>query len=135
MRTFSFLFLCLLWFAPPSANAYLTPIGPAGGITGVESYTGMIPAAADGTYTIDLSAAFSGTINTFKVITDSGTATAAVKINGTNVTGISAVSVSSVIATGTASAANAFAIGDKITLVLSSSSSPVNLAFTLKYTR
>lgn len=101
----------------------------------IESYTGMIAAAADGTYTIDLYPAFAGTINTLKIITDSGTTTAAVKIAGTNVTGISAVSVSSTIATGTASAANTFAVGDKITLVLSSSSSPVNLAFTLKYTR
>jgi hypothetical protein len=101
----------------------------------VNSYTGMMAAPADGTYTIDLYAAFAGTINSLKIITDSGTTTAAVKINGTNVTGISAVSVSSSIATGTASAANAFVVGDKITLVLSSSSSPVNMAFTLKYTR
>lgn len=101
----------------------------------VQSYVGMIPVATDGTYPLDLYAAYAGTINTLKIITDSGTTTAAVKINGTNVTGISAVSVSSSIATGTASAANTFAVGDKITLVLSSGSSPVNLAFTLKYTR
>lgn len=105
------------------------------GTLNVQSYSGLIASPADGSYTIDLYSAFASTINTLKIITDSGTATAAVKINSTAVTGISAVSVTSTIATGTASAANTVAAGDKISLVLSSSSSPVNLAFTLKYTR
>lgn len=101
----------------------------------VEAVTGFIETATDKTYVLDQSAAYAYTINTLIIATASGTTTAAVKINGSSVTGISAVSVSSTPATGTASAANTVSIGDKVTLVLSSSSTPVDLAFTLKETR
>ena len=87
------------------------------------------------TYTIELYAEFAYTINELKIISGSGTCNAAVQINGTNVTGISAVSVSSSIATGTATAANTVSTGNKITLVISSTSSLVNLQATLKITR
>lgn len=105
------------------------------GVGLVEEFPGMIEAPTAKTYVLDQSAAYAYTINTLIIATVSGTITAAVKINGTNVTGISAVSVSSTPATGTASAANSVAIGDKVTLVLSSASSPVDLSFTLKVTR
>lgn len=101
----------------------------------VEALPGMIEVPTAKTYILDQSAAYAYTINTLIVATASGTCTAAVKINGTNVTGISAVSVSSTPATGTASAANSVAIGDKVTLVLSSISSAADLSFTLKVTR
>ncbi len=87
------------------------------------------------TYTIMLYSEYGCTINELKIISGSGTCTAAVKINGTSVTGISAVSVSSSIATGTASALNTVSSGDKVTLVLSSTSSLNNLQWTLKTTR
>lgn len=87
------------------------------------------------TYTFELYAEIGYTINELKIISGSGTCNAAVQINGTNVTGISALSVSSTIATGTASAANTVVIGNKVTLVISSNSSLVNLQATLKYTR
>lgn len=101
----------------------------------VGGYSGHIEAGSDKSYFVDVAVPFAGTVNTLKIKTVSGTATAAVKINGTSVTGISAVSVTSTIATGTATAANTFVAGDIITLVLSSSSSPVDLAYTIKYTR
>lgn len=101
----------------------------------VSSYSGMIESPTDKSFTLDLYAASAATINSLKVITVSGTCTVAVKINGTSVTGISAVSASSTIATGTASAANTVAVGDKITLVVSSNSSAADLQFTVKYTR
>ncbi len=101
----------------------------------VSSYVGMIAEPTDTTYTLDLFTAYAGTINQLKIITASGTCTAAVAIGGTPVTGISAVSVSSSIATGNASAANTFTAGQKITLTISASSSPADLAFTLKFTR
>ncbi len=100
-----------------------------------QSWSGMIETPTDKSYTLDLYAAFAGTINSLKVITVSGTCTVAIKINGTSVTGISAVSASSTIATGTASTANTFEIGDKVTLVISSNSSSADLQFTLKYSR
>lgn len=108
---------------------------PASGVGLVEVFTGHYEAPTDKTYVLDQSAAYAYTINTIKVVTVSGTATAAVKINGTSVTGISAVSVTSTVATGTASAANSVAIGDKVTLVISSSATPIDLSFTMKYTR
>lgn len=101
----------------------------------LEQLTGFVEVPSDKTYTLDQSASYAYTINTIVITTSSGTTTAALNINGTPVTGVSAVSVSSTPATGTASAANVVAPGDKVTLVLSSSSSPANLAFTLKYTR
>jgi hypothetical protein len=87
------------------------------------------------TYTIELYAAYAYTINELKIIADAGTCTAALKINGTNVTGISSVSVSTTIATGTASAANTVAVGDKITLVTTSNSGLNNLQLSIKTTR
>ena len=87
------------------------------------------------TYTLELYAAYAYTINQLKIISASGTCTVAVKINGVDVTGISAVAVSSTIATGTATAANTVAIGDKITLVTTSNSALTNLQASLKTTR
>ena len=87
------------------------------------------------TYVIELYAAYAYTINTLKIIAGAGTCTAALKINGTDVTGISAVSVSTSIATGTASAANTVAVGDKVTLVITSPSGLNNLQASIKTTR
>lgn len=87
------------------------------------------------TYTLSCYAHYGFTINTLKIICTSGTATAAIKINGTAVTNISAVGVSSTIATGTASGANTVVVGDIITLVISSPSSLNNLKVSLKITR
>jgi hypothetical protein len=87
------------------------------------------------TYTLELYAQYAYTINQLKIISASGTCTVAVKINGVDVTGISAVSVSSTIATANASAANTVAIGDKITLVTTSNSALTNLQASLKTTR
>ncbi len=105
------------------------------GVGLVEFLSGFIPAPADGIYTLDESVAYAYTINTLIAKLASGTATAAISINGTPVTGISATALSSTQATGTASAANSVAIGNRVTLTLSSSSSPTNLAFTMKITR
>jgi hypothetical protein len=87
------------------------------------------------TYTLELYAQYAYTINELKIISASGTCTVSVKINGVDVTGISAVSVSSTIATGTATASNTVAIGDKITLVTTSNSALTNLQASLKTTR
>lgn len=87
------------------------------------------------TYTLVLYANYAFTINELKIISGSGTCTAAVQINGTNVTGISAVSVSTTIATGTASGANSVSVGQKVTLVITSPSTLDNLQATLKITR
>jgi len=87
------------------------------------------------TYTIELYANYAYTINELKIVADAGTCTANLKINSTSVTSISAVSVSSTIATATASGANTVAVGDKITLVTTSNSGLNNLQLTIKTTR
>lgn len=100
-----------------------------------DSFVGHLEAPTAKTYYLDFKAAYPYTINTLDIATVSGTATVAVKIGGTNVTGISAVSVSSTPATGTASGANTVSAGNQVTFVVSSISSPVDMAYTLKVTR
>jgi hypothetical protein len=101
----------------------------------VDFISGHIQTAADATYYLDQYAAYAYTINEIRIISASGTVTAAVKIDGTNVTGISAVAVSSAEATGTASAANSVSVGNTVTLVLSSNAGALDVRFTLKITR
>jgi len=86
------------------------------------------------TYTLDLYATLPYTINALFILAGSGTCTAALQINGTNVTSISAVSVSTALATAFATGANTVSSGNKLTLVLSSTSSLNNLQGTVKIT-
>jgi hypothetical protein len=60
------------------------------------------------------------TIKSLTAKTDAGTCTVAIKINGTNVTSLSAVAVTSTEATTDATAANTMAIGDDLTITPSS---------------
>jgi len=91
---------------------------------------------SDGTAYLTTYAPYAGTINSIQNIqTTSGTVTIAVKINGTNVTGLSAVAVTSSSQDVTATAANTFAVGDEITLVRSSNSSGIALRGTILITQ
>jgi hypothetical protein len=101
----------------------------------IEQMTGHIETVADKTYVLDQSAAYAYDIDTLIIKSASGTCTAKIQIEAVDVTGISAVSVSSTEATGTASAANSVSVGDTVTLVISSNSSCLDMAFTVKYTR
>lgn len=83
----------------------------------------------DTTYTLMLNTRFPGTIKSMTHKTNSGTLTAAVKINGSPVTGLSAVSVTSSKATATATAANTFVDGDDITMTVSSTSGVTEFAY------
>jgi hypothetical protein len=88
------------------------------------------------TYDIDTYAAFAYTITeVYQIQTASGTVTAAVKINGTVVTGLSAISVSSTPQNVAASGANSVAIGDRVQLVFSSNAGAQNINLTLAATR
>lgn len=93
----------------------------------------FIVVPADKTYVLISKAPYAGTILGVKGLnTSSGTLTAAVKINGTNVTGLSALAVTSTPQDATASAANTFVAGDRITFVVSSNSSGADLEVTLE---
>jgi hypothetical protein len=74
----------------------------------------------DGTYPICINPRFAMLIKQASYKTDVGTCTVAVQINGTNITGLSALAVTSTEATTVATAANVVAIGDTVQLVLTS---------------
>jgi hypothetical protein len=141
-------------------NATTTPTaGPSGGC-GIFSASGELKAITDADKTTNLTTpmkavSFSlpgtvtdvtvylttyahcgGTINSVQnVQTSAGTITAAVKINGTNVTGLGSISVTNSSQDVNATAANTFVAGDEITLVLSSASSAADLRGTVVYTQ
>jgi hypothetical protein len=101
----------------------------------IDSYVGHIVIPSNQAYTIDEYASAPGTINRLASKLSAGTLTLAVAINGTPVTGLSAVAVSSVQDLSNASAANVYVAGDRITLTASANASGANLAYTLKVTR
>lgn len=95
-----------------------------------------LPTGADDTYALTSYAPYPFIINGInQIATTSGTITVAIKINGTNVTGLSALAVTSSPANYTASAANVVAAGDRVTVVTSSTSSALNLELSLAITR
>ena len=96
---------------------------------------GMYEAPVNKTYVVCESASFAFAINTLIAKTTSGTLSVAVQINGTPVTGINTLAVSSVQATGTATALNTVAIGQRVTLVVTGASAPNDFSWTLKGTR
>lgn len=98
--------------------------------------SGMIEVAKNKSYVLIYKTAFPGTVLNMQVVCDTGgTVTAAVKINGTAITGISAVSVSSTPATATATAANTYAAGATVELTLSANASAKNVRWTLAMLR
>lgn len=105
---------------------------------GISALPMSAPGAFAGNVTIyaDCKAAFGYTINSvLGAATSSGTITLAVKINGTNVTGLSAVSITSTPADTNASAANTVVAGDIVTWVFSSNSAATDLRLNMKITR
>lgn len=90
-------------------------------------YIGDAVTAAQ-TLTLIPSAPYAFTINSLKSLgTVSGTVTGALKINGTNVTGCSALSLTSTPQNATATAANTVAAGDVVTFVTTAPSSLTGL--------
>lgn len=112
-----------------STSAVRTTIG-----VDIDGLSGEIPTPFDQTYTLILKIPMAVTINELAAKTSAGTATAKLQIDGVDITGITALSVSSSENSATASAANSMAAGTTLTLILSSTSSASNLSFTVKYT-
>lgn len=106
--------------------------GATGTFTGIFAFDGFLPTASNGTYTLEYKAIAAYTITGIDIVTVSGTCTAAIQINGVNVTSLSGLSVTSSNTSATATGANGVSVGNEVTLVLSASSSPVGLKFTLK---
>jgi hypothetical protein len=101
----------------------------------VGAFTFFDAAPANGTVCVCVRAPFACTINSATFDVDSGTVTAAVKINTTDVTSLSAVSVTSTKATTNATAANTVAVADEINLTYSDASTPINLRCSINFTR
>lgn len=96
----------------------------------------FVSAPADGTIVVEAKAAFAFTLAQIRGLkTSSGSLTLKVQIGGVDVTGLTGLSVTTTAQDATASAANAVAAGDRVTVVISSSSSPAGLEFTLSATR
>ena len=134
----------------PSGAASTVP-GPAGptGATGAQGpagtsrntarlqtqwVTGAI--VANDTVWLAYDAPYAGTVNALTYFTGNGSFSVAVQINGTNVTGLSAVSVSSATpATTNATAANTFTAGQRITAVITAATgSPTDALLSLAVT-
>jgi Protein of unknown function (DUF2793) len=101
----------------------------------IDSIDGMVEIAIDKTYTIVPSAKFAFTINNITISSVSGTCSVAVQINGVSVTGLSAISVSSTPQTLSASGANSVAIGNAVTMLVSSTSPATDVTFSIQKTR
>lgn len=88
------------------------------------------------TYDIDTYAPFGYTITeVYQIQTSSGTVTAALQINGTNITGLSSISFSSTPQNIAATGASTVAVGDQVQLVFSSNAGAQNIKCTLAATR
>jgi hypothetical protein len=112
------------WLVGWVAGGVIGPI-PANSAIGV-----FIESPTSKTYVLELSAPAPFTITLFSIKTASGTCTAALNRNGSAITGLSAVSVTSTISNTVVS--QAVSVGDLITLVLSSVSSAVDLSVAVR---
>lgn len=101
----------------------------------VETITGMIEVADDKTYILDQSARHAYSVENLYIKASSGTCTAKLVIESTDITGITGVSVSSTEASATATAANSVAVGETLKLVISSNSSAEDVAFSIETNR
>ena len=101
----------------------------------VDGIQGHIETAANKSYVLDLKAPYGYTVNALAAKTASGTCTAKLTIDGVDVTGISALSVTSTEASATASAANTVAVDTTLALVVSANATALDLTFTVKITR
>jgi hypothetical protein len=87
------------------------------------------------TYDLDTYAVFPYTISeVYQIQTSSGTVTAAIKVNGTAVSGLSTISVSST-PQDVAAGANTVNVGDRVQVVFSSNSGATNINFALAANR
>jgi hypothetical protein len=123
-----------------SGSVGLTGAGETGatGQTGTfvdESFSGFFQIPFDATVTLIEAAAYQYDLVTLIGKTSSGSLDVTIKINGVSVTGMDAVTVNTTQDTLTASALNTVGVGERVTMVITGSSSPENFAWTMKTTR
>lgn len=101
----------------------------------VEAFAGYIETPSNNTIVIDESAAYAYSINSLIAKLSSGTIDASIQIDGTDVTGVDTVGLTSTQSSSLATGANYVAVGSKVTLVLENNSSAADLGYTIKKTR
>lgn len=116
-----------------AANGNLTCADPFSGM--VEEINGQVETVSDKSYILVPKARYASTVAKIYASCSSGTTSVALKIDGTNVTSCSAISVSSTPADTTCTAANTLSSGSQLTLVTSSTSSCTDFSFTIQRTR
>ena len=127
----------LLGHTSAPAPGKVTP-SAARTLLGIETFGITMQVASDAadTFYIILKAPLAFTINSLTYKTTASTVTAAVQIEGSNVTGLSALSCTTSETTTNATAANSVAAGNDVTIVLTSpGTSGSRLVFTLNCTR
>lgn len=100
----------------------------------VDEWSGVIRTVANETLKLILNSGFDGTILSTTTISATGTATATFKINTTALGG-TANAVSTTEQTQQQASVNRFAIGDDVSVTVSSSAGCTDLYFTIKYLR
>lgn len=100
-----------------------------------EQWPGLVETPSAKTYRIILKSVYALTIESLTIMTVSGTCTVAVKIDGVDVTSLSAVAVTNVEQEVAASGANAVAAGADVTIVVSAPAAAVDLHWNLKTAR
>lgn len=102
----------------------------------IETLCGCIEAADNKTYVLDLYALYSYAVRWIGIQSSSGSCTAAVQINGTSISGLSSISVSSASASYQApSGGGVLSAGNKLSLAISNNSSAEDVSFTIKLER
>jgi hypothetical protein len=130
---------------PPGTAGATGPAGPQGvpGTPAISRNTERLQAqwvtgavVANDTIWLVYDSPYAGTLTALTYFTGNGSFSVAIQINGTNVTGLSAISVSSATpATATATAANVFTAGQRITAVITSATgSPTDALLSLAVT-
>lgn len=121
---------------PVGSQGPVGPQGSQGPITELDEWDVFITQPTAQTITLTAYAKVASTIENISIKTSQGTITANIQINGVSVTGLGALSVTSVLQTVNATAANVVAVGDRVTMVLTSPASvPLNLEATLEVSR
>jgi hypothetical protein len=106
----------------------------AAGLTQTEHISGAIRGALNQDYRIVEKLPYGMTVTGFTAKLASGTLTATLKINSTAIT-TGAINVTSSQASVTPTAANVAAADDALVMTISAISSPIDLSFTIVYTR
>jgi hypothetical protein len=106
---------------------------PDGTITEVDTveFPVIFAAPTTGTYTLLLSTIRGKTLNAIRVKTDGGTAIFNLKINSTNITGVSSITATTSKTAYNATAANVMVVDDDLKIEITSVSSAVNLSLLL----